>query len=266
MAIYHCSVKIISRSSGRSSVAAAAYRSGEKLLNQREGIEHDFTRKQGIEHSEIILPENAPAEYQSRETLWNAVELSEKRKDAQTAREIEVALPVELPRHEQIELVREYTRTNFTDRGMCADICIHDKGDGNPHAHIMLTMRSVTPEGFSQKCREWNDKKHIEEWRQEWAATCNRQFEKKNLPDRLDHRSYERQGKEQIPTIHLGTSAAALEKRGQQTERGKYNEEVRAANMEYETGLEELQRQITELKQVQQSAAQQDYERQLIEK
>lgn len=266
MAIYHCSVKIISRSSGRSSVAAAAYRSGEKLLNQREGIEHDFTRKQGIEHSEIILPENAPAEYQSRETLWNAVELSEKRKDAQTAREIEVALPVELPRHEQIELVREYTRTNFTDRGMCADICIHDKGDGNPHAHIMLTMRSVTPEGFSQKCREWNDKKHIEEWRQEWAATCNRQFEKKNLPDRLDHRSYERQGKEQIPTIHLGTSAAALEKRGQQTERGKYNEEVRAANMEYETGLEELQRQITELKQVQQATAQQDYERQLIEK
>lgn len=266
MAIYHCSAKIISRSSGRSSVAAAAYRSGEKLLNQREGIEHDFTRKQGIAHSEIMLPENVPAEYQCRETLWNAVEMSEKRKDAQTAREIEVALPVELPRQEQIELVREYTRTNFTNRGMCADICIHDKGDANPHAHIMLTMRSVTPEGFSKKCREWNDKKYIEEWRQEWAVACNQQFEKKNIPERLDHRSYERQGKEQIPTIHLGTSAAALEKRGQQTERGKYNEEVRAANMEYQTGLEELQRQIKELKQVQQAVHQQDYERQLVEK
>lgn len=252
MAIYHCSVKIISRSSGRSSVAAAAYRSGEKLYNQREGIEHDFTRKQGIEHSEILLPDNAPTAYQSRETLWNEVELSEKRKDAQTAREIEVALPVELTRQEQIELVREYTKDNFTDRGMCADICVHDKGDGNPHAHIMLTMRSVTPEGFSGKCREWNERKNVEEWRQEWAAACNRLFEKKNIQERLEHRSFERQGKEQIPTIHLGASAAALEKRGQQTERGIYNEEVRAANMEYQKGLEDLQREITELKQLQQ--------------
>lgn len=253
MAIYHCSVKMVSRSTGRSSVAAAAYRSGEKLYNEREGIEHDFTRKRGIEHSEILLPENAPAAYQDRETLWNAVEFSEKRKDAQTAREIEIALPVELNRVEQIDLVREYAKESFTDRGMCADICIHDKGDGNPHAHIMLTTREVTPEGFAGKCREWNDKKYVENWRQEWAAACNRQFEKKNIPERLDHRSFERQGKEQLPTIHLGVSAAAMERRGQQTDRGKINEEVRAANMEYQKGLEDLQREIAELKQIQQT-------------
>lgn len=240
MAIYHCCVKIISRSTGRSSVAAAAYRSGEKLYNQREGIEHDFSRKRGVQYSEIMLPENAPAEYQSRETLWNAVELAERRKDAQTAREIEVALPVEFDRQEQIGVLREYVGQNFTSLGMCADICLHDKGDGNPHAHIMLTMRDVTSKGFGGKCREWNDKRNVEDWRQEWAAVCNQQFENKNLPDRLDHRSFERQGKVQLPTIHLGVSAAAMEKRGEKTERGQYNETVKATNKEYQDAMKEL--------------------------
>lgn len=255
MAIYHCSVKIISRSTGRSSVAAAAYRSGEKLYNDREGIEHDFSRKRGVEHSEIMLSENAPAEYQSRETLWNAVERAERRKDAQTAREIEVALPVEFNRQEQMEVLREYVRENFTSRGMCADICVHDKGDGNPHAHIMLTTREVTPDGFGGKCREWNDKRNVEDWRQGWAAACNRQFERKNLPDRLDHRSFERQGKVQLPTIHLGANATAMEKRGERTERGRYNEEVRVANMEYQDSVEKLQQEIAQLKQQAQEMA-----------
>ncbi len=141
MAIYHCSIKIISRGKGKSAVAAAAYRAGVKIINQYDGIEHDYTRKGGIVHTEILLPENAPAEYADRAILWNAVEKIEKAKNSQLAREIELALPVELTREQNISLVREYVNQHFVAAGMCADICIHDKKDGNPHAHVMLTMR-----------------------------------------------------------------------------------------------------------------------------
>jgi len=132
MAIYHCSIKIISRGKGKSAVAAAAYRSGETLTNEYDGITHDYTRKGGIAYTEILLPDNAPREYADRNVLWNAVEKAEKAKNAQLAREIEIALPHELTREQGISLVREYVKKQFVNAGMCADFAIHDKQDGNP--------------------------------------------------------------------------------------------------------------------------------------
>jgi len=143
MAIYHCSIKIIKRNEGRSAVAAAAYRSGEKLLNEWDGMTHDYTKKRGVVYTEILLPSHAPPDFSDRSTLWNSVEEIEKSRDAQLAREIEIALPVELERQERINLVRAYVRDNFIAAGMCADFAVHDKDDGNPHAHIMLTMRPL---------------------------------------------------------------------------------------------------------------------------
>ena len=143
MAIYHLCIKIISRGKGKSAVAASAYRSGEKIKNEYDGIVHDFTRKGGIAHTEILLPQNAPQAFLDRGTLWNSVEKIEKSKNSQLAREIEIALPKELNREKQIELVREYVKDNFVYIGMCADIALHDKNDGNPHAHILLTMRPL---------------------------------------------------------------------------------------------------------------------------
>lgn len=143
MSIYHCSIKIISRAGGRSAVASAAYRSGEKLYNDETGLTHNFLNKGGVIMIEIILPVNAPERYQDREVLWNEVQQIEKRSDAQFAREVEVALPIEMTRNEHIECVRSYIHENFVGKGMIADWALHDKGDGNPHAHIMLTMRGI---------------------------------------------------------------------------------------------------------------------------
>lgn len=143
MSIYHCSIKIISRAGGRSAVASAAYRSGEKLYNDETGLIHDFANKGGVIMNEILLPVNAPERYLDREILWNEVQKIEKRSDAQFAREIEVALPVEMSREQQIACVRDYVQENFVERGMIADWAFHDKADGNPHAHILLTMRGI---------------------------------------------------------------------------------------------------------------------------
>ena len=181
MAIYHLSIKIITRGSGKSAVASAAYRSGETLHNEYDGVTHDYTRKGGVVHIEIVLQENAPAEYADRNALWNAVEKAERYKMAQLAWEIEIALPVELSREEQISLARRYAKETFVSAGMCADICVHDKGDGNPHAHIMLTMRplesdgtwgakSSTANGRKINSVDWNDRDKAEEWRKAWAA------------------------------------------------------------------------------------------------
>ena len=141
MAIYHLSIKIITHGEGKSTVAAAAYRAGETVKNEYDGIVHDYTSKSGIVHAEIILPEHAPADYQVRSALWNAVEKIEKQRNSQLAREIEIALPVELTEEQNISLARQFVREQFVNAGMCADVCVHDKGDGNPHVHIVLTMR-----------------------------------------------------------------------------------------------------------------------------
>ena len=152
MAIYHCSIKIISRSSGRSAVASAAYRAGEKLLNDETGILHDFTRKGGVIISEILIPKHVPSAFRDRQFLWNEVQKTERRSDAQLAREVEVAFPVEMTRTQQIECIRNYIQENFVSEGMIADWALHDKEDGNPHAHIMLTVR-----GFDEN-EQWQQK------------------------------------------------------------------------------------------------------------
>ena len=259
MALYHLSIKIISRGKGRSAVAAAAYRADERIVNEHDGIIHDYTRKGGVVHTEILLPDNAPTEYADRAVLWNAVEKVEKAKNAQLAREIEIALPRELTREQNISLAREYVKRNFVDAGMCADICIHDKNGENPHDHIMLTMRPFNEDrtwGDKQKkeyvldrngdkiydktkrqyeCKsipatDWNDQTKAEEWRAAWADAVNAELERDNHAERVDHRSYERQGIEQIPTVHLGVAAHQMEKRGIRTERGDINREIRVSN------------------------------------
>ena len=147
IAIYHCNISIVSRGKGKSAVAAAAYRSGEKLTNEWDGITHDYTRKGGVVHTEIMLPPHAPPSFSDRSTLWNSVELYEKAGNAQLAREIDAALPIELSREEQIRLVREYCSSQFVSKGMCVDFAIHDTDSGNPHCHIMLTMRPLDERG-----------------------------------------------------------------------------------------------------------------------
>ena len=271
MAIYHLSIKIISRGKGKSAVAAAAYRAGEKIINQYDGIEHDYTRKGGVVHTEILLPDHAPAEYSDRAVLWNAVEKIEKAKNAQLAREIEIALPVELTLLQSRSLVREYCKRHFVSAGMCADICIHDTGGGNPHAHILLTMRPIDNNGeWGAKSKkeymldksgekillksgeyksrkidatDWNNQDKAEQWRAAWADTANRYLEKLNHTERIDHRSYERQGIDQIPTIHLGAAASQMEKRGIRTERGNLNREIEVTN----SNLRQLKARITKL-------------------
>lgn len=229
MAIYHFTAQIISRSAGRSAVAAAAYRSGERLHDDRYGQTHDYTKKAVAERA-IAAPEHAPAWVKNRQQLWNAVEQAEKRKDAQLCREINVALPRELNPKHQRELLSQFVTKEFVKRGMIADIAIHRDNPHNPHAHIMLTMREITPTGFGNKVREWNDKELLENWREQWARETNRALERAQVQERVDHRSYADQGKEIQPTIHLGHRAHAMEKRGIRTERGNVNRSVNEYN------------------------------------
>ena len=266
-----------------SAVGASAYRSGEILKNEYDGVPHDFTRKRGIAHTEILLPPHAPPDFADRSTLWNSVEKIEKSKNSQLAREIEIALPTELDREQQIRLVREYVQENFVSVGMCADIAIHDKKNGNPHAHIMLTMRPLEQSGEwgakskkeyildkngqriklkngSFKTRkvdltDWNDKGKAEVWRQAWADVTNKYLAEQNIPQRIDHRSYERQGIEQIPTVHMGVAATQMERKGIVTEKGEKNRLIREQNRL----LKEVRRRIAELgKWVKEKSAQKD--------
>ena len=258
IAIYHCSIKIVSRGKGKSAVAAAAYRSGEKLTNEWDGLTHDYTKKGGVVHSEILLPAHTPPAFSDRSILWNSVELSEKSNNAQLAREVEIALPVELSREEQTRLVREYCSSQFVSKGMIADFNLHDTGGGNPHAHILLTMRPLDEKGAwlpkskkeyvldenGEKIRlpsgryktrkvdlvDWNNRENAEVWRRAWADLANEFLAQNYRPERIDHRSYERQGIEQIPTVHVGVSATQMEKKGIVTERGELNRNIKAAN------------------------------------
>jgi len=243
VAIYHLSIKIISRAKGKSAVAAAAYRAGEKICNERDGKVHDYTRKGGIVHTEILLPKHAPREYADRATLWNAVEKCERYKTAQLAREIEIALPVELTREENIALAQRYVKENFVNAGMCADVCIHDVDGTNPHAHVMLTMRPIEQDGkWGQKSRtvdgikvptvDWNEHDRAEDWRKAWADMCNAYLERGNHTARIDHRSFAIQGIEQVPTIHLGVAASQMEQKGVITDRGNINREIEISNKE----------------------------------
>ena len=189
MAIYHFSAKVIGRSSGHSSVAAAAYRAGVKLHDERTGTTHDYTRKKRVEPGEILAPENAPAFALDRATLWNAVEKTETRKDAQLAREIEFSLPMELRAPHQKRMAREFVRRHFVDRGMVADLAFHNIGQHNPHCHVLLTMRPLTAEGFGGKERAWNAPALLVQWREAWAKHANAELARGNHEARIDHRT-----------------------------------------------------------------------------
>lgn len=203
MASYHLSVKILSRSSGRSAVAAAAYRSRAEIKDNRQGLSFDYSNKKDLGHSEIMAPEKSPAWVYERKDLWNRVEAGEKRKDAQLMREVEVALPRELNDKEQIELLQNYCKQNFVKYGMIADINVH-KDENNPHAHIMLTMRRIEGEGYGKKERSWNKKENVFKWREEWANLQNIYLAKAGFDIRVDHRNYAEQGLDVEPQIKRG--------------------------------------------------------------
>jgi|TARA_R100000501_G_scaffold1440_2_gene4301 Ti-type conjugative transfer relaxase TraA len=214
MAIYHFSAKVISRSAGSSAVASAAYRSAGRLHDDRLDRSHDFTNKAGVVHSEVLLAEGAPERLGDRSTLWNEVEATELRKDAQLSREIEFAIPRELDQQQGIELARDFVRSEFVERGMIADLNVHwDIGaDGlaKPHAHVMLSMREVGEDGFGKKVRDWNRTELIETWRERWADHVNERLAELDIDARIDHRSLEAQGIELEPQTKIGAPSLRM--------------------------------------------------------
>ncbi len=236
MALYHLSAKVIARSSGRSAVAAAAYRSASELPDERADLVHDYSHKHDVVHSEILLPEGAPSRLLDRATLWNEVERGERRKDAQLARDVEIALPRELSRAEGIALVRDFVREQFVARGMVADLNVHwgvaSDGEVQPHAHVMLTMRSVGPEGFGPKVREWNATPLLVGWRERWAELANARLCELGHEARIDHRSYAEQGIPLEPQNKVGPAGARREARGEDAERAAEHEAIARRNGE----------------------------------
>ena len=301
MAIYHLEAKVVSRGAGRSAVAASAYLSCSRLYNDYDGIQHDYTKKQGLVWQQMFLPEYAPQEWQDREKLWNAVEEVETAKDSRLAREFVVALPIELSREQQIELLQDFIREQFVSDGMCADAAIHDTDGHNPHAHILLTVRPLDERGKWQYKTEkeylcmrngeergftaaefksaqndgwekqypykvgkkkvymtpsaaeaqeliradkhpkstrygrqnpiserWNSEEQLVEWRKEWADVTNRYLERAGREERIDHRSNAARGLDEIPTIHEGVAAQALERKGIISDRCEINRQIKA--------------------------------------
>lgn len=273
MAIFHMNISVISRGKGRSAVGASAYRAGEKITNEYDGITHDYTNKKGIEYTEVILPENAPKAFKDRKILWNEVEKIEKSSKAQLSREVEIALPKELSLEENINLLKEYVLENFVKSGMCADIAVHDKKDGNPHAHIMLTMRPIQENGEwggkskkeytldkdgkkiydkkkkTYKCKtikatNWDEKETLGKWRENWAIKVNERLLANNIQEKISHLSLEEQGIERIPQIHIGPTAAAIEKNGSSSDRATMNRAIKKENQR----IEQIKLEVKECK------------------
>ena len=303
MAIYHLEAKVISRGVGRSAVAASAYMSCSRIYNDYDGIQHDYTRKQGLVYEKVLLPPQAPPEWKDRSILWNAVEETEKTKDSRLAREFVVALPTELSKEENISLLTEYVQENFVNSGMCADFCIHDTDGHNPHAHIMLTVRPLDENGKWQNKTEkeylcikdgeergftsaefktaqaegwekqyqyivgkkkkymppsqaeaqgyeraskypkstrygrqnpiaerWNSEEQLLIWRKNWADINNLYLERKNIDERIEHRSHKERGIDEQPTIHEGVTARIIEQKGGTSERCEINRQIKADN------------------------------------
>ncbi|HGA2186977.1 TPA: MobQ family relaxase [Streptococcus agalactiae] len=258
---FHFSVNIISRGKGKSAVASAAYISGEKIKNEWDGVTHDYTRKEKVLVKNIILPDHIPKEFNDRSTLWNKVEMAEKNSNAQLARQFIIGLPKELTLSENKNLVERFIKENLTSQGMIVDYAIHDESqdkNGNIHCHIMTIMRPINEKGeFLAKSKKeyildekgkkvlnkngkpktrkveltsWNDKGNVEKWRENFSSLCNEYLGKNNIEKRVDHRSFKRQGIKQIPTIHLGASASAMERKGIRTEKGDINREIKKQN------------------------------------
>ena len=215
MAIYHLHVKVIGRKAGSSAVAAAAYRSGSRLRDERIDRVQDFSGKRGVVHSEVLLPDGAPEHWSDRERLWNDVEAFEVRKDAQLCREVEFSLPRELSEVQGVELARDFVEREFVARGMVADLNVHwdraEDGSAKPHAHVMLTMRSVDENGFGAKVRDWNRTELVEQWRERWAELANERLAELDIDARIDHRSLEAQGIALEPQSQIGASAKRIE-------------------------------------------------------
>lgn len=303
MAIYHLEAKVISRGAGRSACAASAYMSCSAIYNDYDGVQHDYTRKQGLVWEHVFLPDCAPAEWQDRAVLWNAVEEAEKTKDSRLAREFVVALPIELGKLDWINLLSKFIYQQFVNEGMCADVAIHDTDGHNPHAHIMLTVRPLNENGTWQHKTEkeylcvkdgeergftaaeyrdtqkagwekqypykvgkkkeyiapsvaetqgleraskyakstkygrqnpiserWNSDEQLLIWRAAWADEVNHCLEQKGLEERIDHRSFAEQGKDEQPTIHEGVAARAMEKKGIVSDRCELNRQIRRDN------------------------------------
>ena len=316
MAIYHLEAKVVSRGAGRSAVAASAYLSCSRLYNDYDGIQHDYTKKQGLVWQEVFLPAMAPPEWKDREQLWNAVEEVETAKDSRLAREFVVALPIELSRTEQIELLQEFIQGQFVADGMCADAAIHDTDGHNPHAHILLTVRPLDERGKWQYKTEkeylcmrngeergftaaefrtaqnegwekqypykvgkkkvymtpsaaemqglvradkhpkstrygrqnpiserWNSEEQLAAWRAAWAGVSNRYLARAGREERIDHRSNAARGLDEIPTIHEGVAAQALERKGIISDRCELNRQIKADN----AMLRELKAEIKKL-------------------
>jgi len=261
MATYRLSAKIVGRSEGRSAVAAAAYRAGERIYDERYGVWRDFLHKRGVLHTEIVLPDNAASWMADRNALWNGVEAAERRKDSQLCRELQLSLPHELTDDERIELVRGFVKEQFVAQGMIADFAVHlpdvHKGADprNHHAHVMLTMRDIADGRFGNKNRTWNDNitaaaqqwearrnedwekyddlrqnRNINLWRMAWAEHENRALERAGIAARVDHRSYLEQGVDLIPQPKVGQAGTSYERRGMDSDRAVARREVEATN------------------------------------
>ena len=283
IALFHFHATQIKPSAGQSAVAAAAYRAGEKLHSEYYGEDSDYTRKGGVICSEILLPSHAPPEYADRETLWNAVEKAERGRKAQLAYSFDIALQNEFSMQENIDLARQFLLDNFVNRGMVADFAVHqpDKEDGgisNPHFHVMCPIRPIEPDGrWGNKQRreyvldehgervldeagnyvfnavpttDWGKPETLEAWRQSWAELCNAMFAEKNLDCRIDHRSFARQGVDQIPTQHGGPTVRAMEAKGIRTDKGNLNRFIRKTNALLREAKEKITALISWLKDV----------------
>ena len=254
VASYHLSAKAVSRSTGRSAVGAAAYRSGERLINERDGVTHDYTRKRGVLSSFIVAPARAEAWASDRSGLWNRAEAAEARKDAKVAREYELALPAELPERDREALARQFAEVVVERFGVVADVALHAphrEGDQrNWHAHILTTTRAANENGLGAKTRVLDSPKtsgaEIEALRELWAAQVNAALERAHVGERVDHRSFARRGLEQAPTVHLGPAATALERRGIQTGLGDVNRAV-AATEEAREAVRQVEAEVIDL-------------------
>ena len=276
MAIFHFTVTQTKRSKGQSAIASAAYRSGERLYSEYYGEYSDYTRKGGVICSDILLPPHAPKEYADRQTLWNAVEKAERGKTAQLAYSFEISLQNEFSLDENIALARKFLLEQFVSRGMTVDVSFHEKehedgGTPNPHFHFLCPIRPIEQDGkWGLKQRrvyaldedgnrirdqngefvfnavpttDWGSPETLEHWRQTWAEMCNAKFAEKGLDVRIDHRSYERQGVDLLPTIHEGATVRAMEKKGIRTEKGEFNRWIRATN----AVIRDIKKKITSL-------------------
>ena len=258
--LYHFHVGQVKRSAGQSVIESAAYRAGEQLYSERYGEYSDYIRKGGVVYTEILLPPHAPRVYADRQTLWNAVEAAERGKNAQLAYSFDIALQNEFTLDENIALARQFLLDNFVSRGMIADFAVHhpDKAGGieNPHFHVLCPIRPLNPDGtWGAKQRrvyrengkfdavpttDWGKPETLEEWRKAWAELCNTKFKDKGLECRIDHRSYERQGIDQAPTVHEGVAVRQMEAKGIATDKGERNRWIRSANAMLRTLREKI--------------------------